>query len=422
MGLTMGQGRIACAVILLLSMVQVGAAAADWPQWRGPDRNGVSRETHLLKVWPDAGPDLLWTADGIGRGYSSVAVAKGMVYATGSVGGEGFLSAFDLQGALKWKTDYGPEFGGSYPGPRCTPTIDEGRVYVYSGPGTAVCLDAVSGKILWSVDTVKEYGAQVVLNGICESLLVVGQHVICCPGGTKETVVALNKKDGKLAWSLFEPKEKQGYNSPTLIESHGKRTVVAMMGYYVFGLEPETGKVDWRYQYTDMTGGANWPCFTPLYQDGILYLPSGKENDSAEGFTIDEKNDAITRKWTQTKVGVHHGAVGIVDGSVYGTPGCGPSEGRFVCFDLQTGEMRYETEHVGYCNVITADGLLLLYFQDGTVRLVKADPHQYTPVSSFKIPLGHGQHWAHMSLSDGRLYVRHGDSLMVYQVSDKTGH
>ncbi len=408
-------------LLCLLLCIATAAFAADWPQWRGPERSGVSRETHLLKAWPEGGPRLLWAVDGLGKGYASVAVAQGMVYTTGCVDGTGILSAFDLTGALKWKTPYGPEFTTTYPGTRGAPTVTDGAIYLYSGPGTVVCCDAKDGHIRWSVDTVKLYGAQMVLHGICESPLVVGEQVICCPGGTSASIVALNRHTGALVWKLCEPGEKQGYNSTLLITDHGTRMVVAMLGFYVFGLDPDTGKVYWRYRYTEGKG-ANWPCFTPVYQDHVLYLASGKANDSAEGFTINKEHTAITRVWEQPVFGVHHGGVVVVNGCVYGTPGCGPGAGRLFCLDLQTGKVAWQTDaQVGYANLIAADGLLFAYFQDGTVRLLTANPKAYQPLSTFKVPNGHGQHWAHMALADGRLYVRHGDSLMVYAVGEKVG-
>lgn len=418
-------GLCAAMLVCMVGSVVVGA---DWPQWRGAERNGLSSETHLLQSWPAGGPKLLWSADGLGRGFSSVAVAKGTIYTTGvldvptttnDVKQEGFLFAFDLNGALKWKTDYGPEYTRTYTGTRGTPSVDGKRVFVYSGPGTVVCCDARDGHILWSVDTVKAYGAQVMLHGICESLLVVGKHVICCPGGKDASVVALEQKTGKLAWRTPGISETQGYNSATLITVHGQRTVVAMMGYSVFGLDPEDGTVRWRYQYNDSKNGADWPCFTPLYLDDILYLPSGTANSSAEGFTIAPDNRGITRAWSQPKMGVHHGAVVIVGDYVYGTPGCGPGDGKFLCLNVKTGQVMYESERVGYANIIAADGLLFTYFQDGTLRLLAANPNAYQPISSFKIDKGNHQHWAHLALSDGRLFVRHGDTLMAYRVNEE---
>ncbi len=357
--------------------------------------------------------------DGLGRGFSSVAVAKGTVYTNGAIGNEGYLFAFNLHGTLQWKTDYGPEYTRTYNGTRGMPTLDGKRVYVLRGPGTLVCCETHTGKILWSVDTVKEYDGHTMLHGFCESPLVVGKYVICCPGGKDAGVIALDKKTGKLAWRTTGISEQQGYNSATLINVHGKRTVVAMLGYSVLGLEPNSGKVYWRYQFNDSNNGPAWPCFTPLYLDDVLYLPSGKENCCAEGFAIAPDNSNITRLWSQPKYGVHHGAVVIVAGYVYGTPGCGPGEGKFSAWIVKTGQVMYATEHLGYANIIAADGLLFTYFQDGTVRLLAANPKAYQPISSFKISKGNRQHWAHLALSDGRLFVRHGDTLMAYWVSEQ---
>ena len=405
-------------VLLLLLAVGTGALGADWPQWRGAHRDGISSETHLLKTWPPVGPALLWSVAGLGRGYSSVSVAHGVVYATGSAENTGYLFAFDLDGKLKWKTAYGPEYTRTFPGTRGAPTVDGGQVYLYSGPGTVVCFDAASGKIRWSVDTVKTYGAQMVLHGICESPLVVGTHVICCPGGTAASIIALDAKTGALAWKLLQAHEKQGYNSTILATINNKPTVVAMLGYAVYGLNPDSGEIYWSYQYTASSGGANWPCFTPLYADDILYLPSGKENDSAEGFSVAPDNTRITRLWEQPVMGVHHGGVVIHDGYVYGTAGCGPGSERFLCIDLYTGKIAYQTDKVGLANIIAAGDLLFAYFHDGTVRLIAADPKAYKPISAFTISKGTCEHWAHLALSDGRLFVRHGDCLMVYRVSE----
>jgi outer membrane protein assembly factor BamB len=409
--------RNICFIIILVTIV-AGVNATDWSQWRGVNRDGLSKETHLLKEWPKDGPELLWSVNGIGRGYSSIAVADGIVYTIGLVDKQGILFAYDLNGKLLWKTVYGPEYVRSFNGSRSTPTVNDGKVYVYSGNGMLACINARRGDIIWTVDTLKIYGATMVNHGICESPLVVGSNVIICPGGPNASIVALNKNTGKLVWKTDKISEIQGYNSATLIKANGKYIVVAMMANSVYGLNPSTGKIYWSYTYFDKKKGDCWPCFTPLFANNILYLPSAEIGCAAEGFTIDRDNKSIKKIWTLNKMGVHHGGVVVVDGYVYGTPGQNESHLSMLCFNIQDGKETYDIKKVGDASIITADGMLYIYFTDGTVRLVPANPKEYLPTSSFKITKGTGEHWAHPALSDGRLYIRHGDSLMAYWVGD----
>jgi len=188
----------------------------DWPQFRGPNRDGKSAETGLLKTWPKGGPELLWSVDGLGIGFSSVAVAGGFVYTTGMIDGEGFLFAFDLAGNLKWKESYGPEWTGSYKGVRTTPTVDDSRVYMFSGTGVMACFDAGSGKKLWDVDTLKKFDGENIRWGMSCSPLVDGNKVYCTPGGRKGTMVALDKMTGKTIWATTGLDEHSAYCSPIL--------------------------------------------------------------------------------------------------------------------------------------------------------------------------------------------------------------
>ena len=406
----------AISLAILMAVLGTTALTADWPQWRGLNRDGLSRETRLSKKWPENGPPLLWSVGGLGRGYSSVVVANGILYVQGLVAKRGILFAYDLNGKHLWQTDYGAEFTDTYAGTRSTPTVNDGKVYVYSGTGMLVCCAADSGKILWTLDTAKEFQAKLVLHGLCESPLVVGNKVIVCPGGPNASIIAVEKKTGKLAWKTDGISEVQGYNSATVISTRGKKTVVAMMANSVFGLDPANGKVRWSYLYNDPKMGNAWPCFTPLFGSNTLYLPSGEIGCAAEGFSIARDNASITRTWTQPLMGVHHGGVVIVDGYVYATPGQGESAASLLCFSMNDGALAYDAPDVGYASIISAAGMLYLYTADGVVRLVAANPKAYTPISAFTVTKGTGEHWAHPVLSDGRLYIRHGDSLMVYWV------
>ncbi|MEI6518649.1 MAG: PQQ-binding-like beta-propeller repeat protein [bacterium] len=405
-------------IFILLIIVATCTYSDDWSQWRGNNRDGLSKETHLLKEWPKEGPALLWSVSGLGRGYSSVAIADGKVYTIGLVGKDGILFAYDLNGKLLWKTVYGPEYTRSFNGSRSTPTVKDGKVYVYSGNALLVCFNAKNGDIIWSVDTLKEYKATLVNHGICESPLVVGSNVIVCPGGPNAGVAAFNKNTGKLAWKTDSISELQGYNSTILIKANGKQIVVAMLANSVYGINPANGKIYWSYVYFEKKKGDCWPCFTPLYADGVLYLPSGEIGCAAEGFSISRDNKKITKLWTLKKMGVHHGGVVVVDGYVYGTPGQNESHLSILCFNIQDGKETYDIKKTGDASIISANGMLYVYFTNGTVSLIPANPKEYAPVSSFSITKGTGEHWSHPALSDGRLFIRHGDSMMVYNVSD----
>ncbi len=405
-------------LLTILCVFTTNGFTADWPQWRGLNRDGLSKETHLLKEWPKDGPTLLWSVDGIGRGYSSVVIANNIVYTIGLVGKDGILFAYDMNGKLLWKTIYGPEYVRSYNGSRSTPTVNDGKVYVYSGNGVLACINAHRGNIIWTVDTLKEYKAALVNHGICESPLVVGSNVIVCPGGPNASIVAFNKNNGKFVWKTDGISEIQGYNSATLIKANGKSMVIAMLANSVYALNPSNGKIYWSYTYFDKKKGDCWPCFTPLFTNDILYLPSGETGCAAEGFTISPDNTKITKLWTQNLMGVHHGGVVVVDGYVYATPGQGPSHKSLISFNILDGKIQYDIKKIGDASIISAEGMLYIYFTDGTFRLAAANPKEYSPISEFKITKGTGEHWAHPALSDGRLFIRHGDSLMAYAVGE----
>ncbi|KKL20467.1 hypothetical protein LCGC14_2455180, partial [marine sediment metagenome] len=197
-----GMGAIGLAVVLLVGAWAMGS---EYPQWRGADRDGKSAETGLLKEWPEGGPKGLWSVEGLGKGYGTVAVAGGTVYVTGLTGRTGTLFAYDLDGKLKWKKDYGSEWSKSgrmsFPGSRTTPTVHDGLVYVHSGMGQLACFDAKSGKKKWAVNTLQQYKGRNINWGISESVLIDGDNAICQPGGPDAAVVAVNKKTGKTVWT-----------------------------------------------------------------------------------------------------------------------------------------------------------------------------------------------------------------------------
>lgn len=231
--------------------------AADWPQFRGLRRDGKSDETGLLKKWPEAGPKQLWSVDGLGEGYSSAAIAEGLVYITGKIGPTGYIFCFDLNGQPQWKVPYGREYTKSYPAARTTPTITGGKLYVFSGMGVAACFDAKTGKEIWTRDVFAEFDGQWPRWGMSECLLVDGDKVIATPGGKKASVVALDKNTGKVIWACKELTQASAYGNPIVVEYKGNRMIIQMLRDCVAAIDPETGKLLWRDNFA--TGNGSLP-------------------------------------------------------------------------------------------------------------------------------------------------------------------
>jgi outer membrane protein assembly factor BamB len=394
--------------------------AADWPQFRGPNRDGKSLETGLLKKWPDGGPMLLWSVEGLGAGYSSAAIADGLVYTTGKNGPDGYIFCFDLTGKQRWKVVYGPEWTKSYPATRTTPTVNDGKLYVFSGMGVVYCLDARTGAKIWSRDVFGEFEGQFPRWGMSECLLVDGSKVIATPGGKKASIVALDKNDGRVLWACEGLTEGSAYCNPIAIEYEGTRMIVTMTRDSVVAIEAETGKLLWRDPFDDYhidrkrVVNAN----APLYFDGQIYTASGYDNGGA---MVQLPADAtkIERKWVDRTLDVHHGGVVLVDGYIYGANFKSMTRGNWACLQWNTGKAMYDTTWQGNKgSTIYADGMLYCYTETtGDVGLAEATPEGFNVVSSFKITAGKGKHWAHPSISDGLLYIRHGDVMMVYDIS-----
>ena len=390
------------------------ALAADWPQWRGPDRTGLSSEKGLLKEWPKAGPALLWSFDSLGVGYSTVAVAGDTIYTTGMIDTEGYIFAIALDGKLRWKKKYGPEWEKPYPGARSTPTVHQGAVYVMSGRGRIVCLDAKTGDEKWSVDTVAQFGGKILKFGIAESILVDGDNAICTAGGPDATLIALDKMTGKTVWQTKGLSHESAYCSPILIKRGDTRLIVTMTKEAVVAVNAETGLVLWRHPYTTQYGVHS---LTPAYREDKGYLYFGSSSGGGGGMLkLAEDGKTMSVGWFEKAVNCHHGGAVLVDGYVYQSDA---TKGRWSCLALADGKMMYDVPGIGKGAITYADGMLYCYGMDASVCLVKADPKGYEIVSSFKISSGTDEHWAHPVIANGRLYIRHGTSLMVFDVKNK---
>ena len=401
--------RMVLSCLVLPSVVP----AADWPQFRGPERDGKSMETGLMDVWPAEGLTPLWVAGGLGTGFSGPAVVEGAIYVTGMVGEEkeGILFAFDLSGTAIWKQPYGPEWTGQFPGTRATPTVDGDRIYLLSGSGRLLCFDRADGAILWSVDLVEKFGGIVQPCGFAESVVVDGNRVLCTPGGTNACLAALDTSTGETVWTTTGFSQQSGYCSPIMVERGGNRLLVTITEKSVVGLAPETGEIAWRHPM-DETATQQNHSISPVYEDGMLYVTSG-HGTGGRMLRLSPDGMSVKEAWVDEVLNTSHGGVLAVGGHVYG----GSSHGEWVCLELKSGQVPYESKEMATGSLTYADGMFYCYGTDGTLALVPAVPEKFEPVSRFKVAEGDGEHWAHPVIANGRLYIRHGDALIAYDIA-----
>ena len=409
-------------VIILLQVIIGQNLGQVISQWRGQDRNGNYYEQDLLKKWPEKGPDSLWSTSGIGEGYSSASVTNDMIYITGMKDSLEYISAIDLNGQMIWQTQFGIGWTLSFPGSRATATVENNRVYIISGTGEVVCLDATTGKIIWKVDAYEEFEGHCTMWGVSESPLIVGDKIIYTPAGEKTTMVALDKITGKTIWKSESINDSTGYVSPLCIDYHGKKIITTILASHFIGVNTENGNILWKYDYTQLKWNQTHfytpiiNCITPYYHDGRIFITKGY-NHKAAMFELSEMGDKVNLIWTDTILDVHMGHVVYKDGYLYGANWINNGNGNWCCLDWDTGETKYEKKWNNKGSIILADDMLYCYEEKGgNIALVEPTPEDFKIISSFKIMKGKGPHWAHPVIRDGVYYVRHGDYLMAYNI------
>jgi len=394
----------------------------DWPQWQGPRRDNVSTETGLLKQWPKGGPKMLWSVEGLGQGFSSVSITNGKIYTTGMIEKEGFLFCFDLNGQQLWKQSYGDEWFRSFPGARCTPTIEDERVYVINGFGKISCFEADTGQEVWQANPVTEFEGKYSVWGNAQCLLIKDGKVIVVTGGPKAMVVALDMKNGKVLWTAPGNGEQYSYCSPVAFEWGGKTIVVGATDLSIFGVDAGDGSVLWTYPISNYVTTKIHDAHpnTPYFKDGHIFFTSGYDMGSIQ-LKLSPDGTSVEKAWGNTSFDTHHGSFVVVDGYIYGPTWEGNKNGKWACVDWKTGQMLYEQQWINKGSITYADGMLYCYEEEqGTMGLVKADPAGFELVSSFKVTLGQKEHWAHPVICGKRLYIRHGDVLMAFDISDES--
>ncbi|MBN1910955.1 MAG: PQQ-binding-like beta-propeller repeat protein [Pirellulales bacterium] len=398
----------------------MAAQQASWPRFHGPKYDNISPDRGLLKEWPDGGPKLLWTAKGLGEGYSGVSVADGMIYTSGNLDGQSTIFALDMQGNIRWKKPNGrawdgPE-AGSYAGTRSTPTIDGPRVYDESPRGDLSCFDAKTGRRIWEMNILNQFRSRNIKWALAESVLIDGNHLICCPGGPETAVVALDKMTGKTVWkSPSADGDLAGYASPRLAEYKGLRMVLTMTQEALIGVNADSGDLLFRYLHpTKYKVNATMP----LYHDGHIVISSGYATTGTEKLKLDVqgKKASVSKVWHCPKLDNHHGGIILLDGYLYGSAH-EANRGRWMCVNWKSGQVEYSDRGVGKGSLTCADGMLYTMSEKRDVGLVEPTPTDHRLVSRFKLPSGgEGPTWAHPVVIGGRLYLRHGEFLYCYDV------
>ena len=394
--------------------------------WRGAQNNGSYPDKGLLNEWPAEGPQKIFEVENAGKGYSSAQVVGDRIYLTGLNDQEDkeMLSCYRLDGTKVYSVEYGNRWTGSYPEVRTTPTYSDGNIYVISGMGEVVCIKAEDGKIVWSVNGGEKYSRSTGMWGTSECPLVYDDKVIYTPCGNQTTMVALNKFTGEEVWKTRALNNKSGYVSPILIEYKGKRQIISSSALTVFGVNPETGEIEWTFDdwgpkhYGNSSRFDNIATNSPLYRDGKIFFCHGYD---INGFQLQLADDlkSVTCVWRTETLDTHHGGYVLVGDNIYGSNWINNNAGNWCCIDWNTGKTNYETawQGKGKGSIITADGKLYCYDERrGMVGLVKAEPNAFNVVSEFRIVKGSGPYWAHPVIADGILYVRHAGAFYAYKI------
>jgi outer membrane protein assembly factor BamB len=377
-------------------------------QWRGQNRDGVYNEKGLLKQWPEAGPELAWSFEGLGEGHTSVAIANNKLYITGMTDSIGNLYIFDLQGNLLQKKEYGFEWNTNFNGTRSTVNVNDGKLYIFSGRGVLYCLDEATLAPVWTKDLLNEFDGTNLMFGMCESPLIVGDIIYATPGGKVNNFIALNKLTGELLWSSTGVAMPTTYCSPQYIGDLEIPIVVNAIDSSLVAFNAQSGEMLWVVEQKNPYGiNPN----TPLYENGLLLSTSGGGTGTQQ-LRLTNGGRSVEQVWTNELDNKMGGIVKVGD-YVYGS---GEKNHFWYCVDWKTGETKYKSNELGVGDVIFADGMLYCYSDKGEVALVKPTPEKFDLISKFNITLGTDQHWAHPVIHKGVLYVRHGDALMAYKV------
>lgn len=421
-------------LLIALTLLGDNLCAADWPQWRGPRRDGVCDETGLLQQWPAGGPTLIWSSTNLGRGYSAPIVVGKRIYLTGDAGDELQIYALDLDGKRVWQTKNGRAWKGPYPGARASCTFSDGRLYHLNAHGRVACLESETGKEVWSANLVDRFGAKIITWGLSENLLVDGARVIVTPGGSKSLIAALDKKTGETVWAskplqlgesnspshqrLAEPvgePDSASYASPILFKLGDRRLIVNCSLRHIFGADADTGELLWsrpmqtRYQVIPMT--------PVLVGDAVFATAPHGEGGKLYRLRADGPRVQVEEQWRADLDSCQGGAV-LVNGVIYGA--MYEPRKTWVSLDARTGNVRYQLDDLARGSLLYADKRLYCLSEEGEVVLLNPTAKEFEVTGRFPLVPGRkSDAWTHPVISNGRLYLRYHETLFCYDVRAK---
>jgi outer membrane protein assembly factor BamB len=401
----------------------------DWPQWQGPERTAISRETGLLPSWPKEGPPLVWKAEGLGGGYSTPSVAAGRIFGMSYRGGkkdEVVWAVDEASGKELWSTRIADGTHVGYDqGSRCTPTVDGELIYVVGVGGDLVCLESATGTIRWRKNFKKDFEGRMMSGwGYSESPLVDGDKLVVTPGGAKATLVALHKKTGDVIWKAQVPpgetskatpgqRNASGYSSVIVAEVDGHREYIQFLGRGVIGVDATDGRFLWAY---DAPANKTANISTPIYHDHLVFAASAYDTGGGLAQLVRVGNEIKAEEKYFTKhMQNHHGGMILLDGYLYGADG-----GKLACLEFKTGKVMWAEGKAGKGSIAYADGRLYYRNEGGPMLLVEASPQKYIEHGRFQQPERSKQNaWPHPVIANGKLYLRDQDVLLCYDVKQR---
>ena len=398
-------------IIILTCIICCSSTVAeknDWPCWRGVNHDGKSKDTALLKEWPQSGPELLWKLNGLGKGFSTVSLGNDALYTTGDIDDKLFLFAIDMKGVIKWKVPVDTNWKKNFPGSRSTPTCDDNKIYVLSGHGKLACFDAADGKEKWS-KKLTDMGGKSGGWGYSESVLVYKGLAIAKPGG-ENCITAFNKETGDVVWKSEGFDAGPEYSSCIPFTYQEIEMIVTGTSMGIFCVAADSGKLLWSNDWC-AKNVANCP--DPVYEDGYVFWSNGYgKGGVCLKLSVSGNEVTAQEAWTTKDMVCHIGGYIIHQGYIYGN-----HNGEWVCLELETGTKMWNAKGVGKGSVCYADEMLYVFSENkGETGLATCSPEGMDMKGTFQVE-GTDKSWAYPVVTGGRLYLRYADNLYCYNVS-----